>query len=454
MLPGADDTIVALATPPGRGAIAMVRLSGPRALDVAGRVLPSWDGEDRRPSKVDVRDPDSGDLIDRGIATFYQGPRSYTGEHVVELTVHGGPLVATLTLAALIRAGARQALAGEFTRRAVLAGKMDLLQAEGVGDLIDATSHGMHSVALRQVEGGLSREIASLRDAILSLEALIAYDIDFPEEDDGPVEQQRIIAATDTAVRSLDRLLARSGTGEVLREGAVVVIAGAPNVGKSSLFNTLAGSNRAIVTDIPGTTRDAIEAVIDVRGWPVRLVDTAGLRSTEDVVERLGIEVSERYLAAAEVVLAVGDSREALALVEAVSTERSRAPVIRVRSKADLHTGLDTSATAAESAIAVSTVTGTGLPALVDAIAERIEARHGSWRSEVPLLVRERHRIGVNAARSELESFRSAWLDEAIPAPVAAVHLRAAVVALEELIGSVDVDDVLDRVFRTFCVGK
>jgi tRNA modification GTPase len=503
-LPGAGDTIAALATPAGRGALAVIRLSGPDAHAIAARVVSPWRVEPRAAQLVTLRDPASGKVVDHPVITIYAAPRSYTGEDLVELSVHGGELVPVLALGALLAAGAREALPGEFTRRAVANGKMDVLQAEGVGELIDAQSRAMHDAAIGQLEGSLSRRIATLRDAVVGLESLIAYDIDFPEEDDGPIPAERVERGITDLLDALDALLATAATGEMLRRGALVVIAGAPNAGKSSLFNALLGSRRAIVTDIPGTTRDAIEAVADVGSWPVRLVDTAGLRETGDVVERLGIEVSERYLADADAVLACGESDESLAFTASRVRSLTAAPVVMVRTKMDLVAGRYEKAPAVVAGgsspsgnggeqlvptgyyiadraadagarlpddhraegppVAVSAATGAGLGELADALArllaDRYGAAHGDGRGDVrgdrsaPLLTRERHRVAVERARGEVGEFARAWREGSLPATVAAVHLHAAAAALESLIGGVDVEDVLDRIFSDFCVGK
>jgi tRNA modification GTPase len=497
-LPGAGDTIAAIATPAGRGALAVIRLSGPDAHIVASRVVTPWRAEPRTPYLATLRDPESGKVIDHPVVTLYAAPRSYTGEDLVELSVHGGELVPVLALGALLAAGAREALPGEFTRRAVANGKIDVLQAEGVGDLIDAQSRAMHDAAIGQLEGSLSRRIATLRDAVVGLESLIAYDIDFPEEDDGPIPAERVERGIAELLAALDALIATAATGEMLRRGALVVIAGAPNAGKSSLFNALLGSPRAIVTDIPGTTRDAIEAVADVGSWPVRLVDTAGLRETLDVVERLGIEVSERYLGSADAVLACGETEESLALTASRVRALTPAPVIMVHTKSDLVTnsyqptraltsaagaqgedapdGLVTNSyyrgpasgadprledhRLADPTVAVSAATGAGLGALTDALARLLAERYGGVRGDVrgdrsaPLLTRERHRVAVERSRGEVADFARAWREGSLPPTVAAVHLHAAATALESLIGGVDVEDVLDRIFSDFCVGK
>ena len=466
-LPGADDTIAAIATAPGRGALALVRVSGRDAHAVARRVVAPWPAIDRVATLVRCLHPATGERLDDAVATTYAAPRSYTGEDMVELSTHGGHLAPAAVLAALLAAGARQAQPGEFTRRAVLNGKLDLLQAEAVADLVDARSQAMRRAALEQLDGGLSRRVLALRDRLLDLEALIAYDIDFPEEDDGPVPRARIAGAIDEARGSVEALLATALAGELVREGALVVLGGEPNAGKSSLFNALLGARRAIVTEVPGTTRDAIEAVVDAGRWPLRLVDTAGLRESRDVVERLGIEVSERYLARAEAILVCGETRASRRRVlDRLLSGRGAdgdAPIVVVPTKADaaaFEAPDDAERAAAGAsprvhlAAPVSAERGDGLGALLDTIGALLDAGHLSPAADAPLLTRERHRLALAAARDELAAFASAWNGGALPATVAAVHLRAAVGALEELIGTVDVEDVLERIFRTFCVGK
>ncbi len=463
-LPGGADTIVALATAPGRGALALIRLSGPNAFEIAHAVVASWPPLPRRATLSEIGNGRTGEVLDRALVTRYDGPRSYTGENLVELTTHGGVLVPSTIIAALIDHGARQALPGEFTRRAVLNGKLDLTQAEAVADLIEARSRRGQAVALAQLDGGLSRRVTELRHALIEIEALIAYDIDFPEEDDGPVPVDRIITATNAVLDELTHLRATAEAGELVREGAVVVLAGAPNVGKSSLFNALLGQSRAIVTDVPGTTRDALEAVIDAGVWALRLVDTAGLRTTTDRVEQMGIEMSERYLDRAAVVLACGDDPASIASVVQLVQERTNVPIIVVRTKSDLAPRDEHQLVAQHYQIkpfpdylpmaAVSAETGAGLDALIALIVDLLSTHNIDLPLDAPVLTRIRHQHAVDEARTEVVRFLSAWREDQLPAPVAATHLRNAVVALEELIGIVGVDDVLDRVFSAFCVGK
>jgi tRNA modification GTPase len=453
-LSGGQDTIVALATPPGRGAIAVVRISGRSALDIAGRVADPWPLEARRSTLCRILDPEHARVLDQALVTTFISPDSFTGENLVEISGHGGHYAPALLMETLIACGARQALPGEFTRRAVLNGKLDVTQAEAIGDLVDARSQAMHRAALSQLDGGLSRRIAAIRSQLISLEAMIAYDIDFPEEDDGPLPRQKIEAEVELLLISLDALLSTVPLGEMVREGAVVVIAGLPNVGKSSLFNALLGQSRAIVTEFPGTTRDAIESFLETEHWPLRLVDTAGLRETADTVERIGIEVSERYLGWADVVLACGDNDESLSATIAALMGKTEAPVIAVRTKSDLLELAVLERNDANCDTWVSAERGYGLSTLLSRIDSTLSETAGKAIADVPILTRSRHIHGIREAHSEIEAFGVAWEEELLPAPVAAVHLRAAGTALESLIGAVSTEDVLDRVFSSFCVGK
>jgi tRNA modification GTPase len=442
-----SDTIVAVSTAPGRGALAIVRLSGPRAHEIGRAVLSPWP-DAMRTARVARASERGGAAIDEGVAVVYVSPASFTGEDAVEFTCHGGAMAPALVAAAFVSAGARPAEPGEFTRRAVLNGKLDLIQAEAIGDLIDAGSRPALRVALSQLDGGLSRRIGALRDRIIEVEALAAYDIDFPEEDDGPIPATRILGAAKDVIGQIDQVLATAPVGELVRSGACVVIAGEPNVGKSSLFNALLGRKRAIVTDVPGTTRDALEAVTEADAWPIRLIDTAGLRESTDMVEKLGIEVSREFIGRADVALACGDSAASLERAVAVVKTLTDAPVVQVLTKSDRGVSA-----AASGVVPVSAESGSGLTDLGRAVGQALQSRRGQLSLDAPLITRERHRFALEAAKSELVGFVAAW-DKRVPAVVAAVHLREATRLLEELIGAVDVEDVLDRLFSSFCVGK
>ena len=447
---GARDTIAALSTAPGRSAIAVVRISGKEAFRLGQDLIKPWPTSARHATLCRISD-ESNQPIDEALVTTFQSPDSFTGEDVVEISTHGGYYIATRLVEALISIGAREALPGEFTRRAVLNGKLDITQAEAIGDLIDARSHAMHVAAINQLDGGLRRRIEEVRNRLLTLASLIAYDIDFPEEDDGPISRDKIEAEIKNVLSQLDALLATVPAGEMIREGAIVVIAGETNAGKSSLFNALLGQSRAIVTEIPGTTRDAIEGMVESEHWPIRLVDTAGFRETTDQVEQMGIEVSEQYLKRAHVILACGDNDKSVERTLESLNGKSSAAALQIRTKSDLP---GTSTETTRDQIAVSSETGQGLKDLLRAVDQVLTATVGSAVAETPILTRARHVQGIGNARRELADFARLWTENNLPAPVAAVHLQTATAALESLIGTVSTDDVLDRVFSSFCVGK
>jgi tRNA modification GTPase len=463
LLLGEEDTIVALSTAPGRSAIAIVRLCGPAAFTIAARLVTPWPLQPRRAILCRVRDPNDHSLIDQCIVSVFPSPRSYTGDDTVEFSTHGGNAVSEALVAALLHSGSREAQPGEFTRRAVLNGKLDLVQAEAIGDLIDATSDSMRRVVLHQLDGGLSRRVEDLRNALLDLEALLAYDIDFPEEDHGPIGRAHISERAETVQQILRSLLGTTSATELVREGAVVVIAGRPNVGKSSLFNAIVGEARAIVTDIPGTTRDAIEARVQFRIWPLRLIDTAGLRQTDELVERLGIEVSERYLKGAHVIIACDDDAAELpkTVKSVTAIGAASASIVAVLTKADrvvfsefIPTPATVSASAGATPVRVSAYTREGLTELGELVERELETRYGAIPITRPALTKARQRVAIEQASNELATFQHHWEEGDLPAPVAAVHIRSAITALDELIGAVDAEDVLSRLFATFCIGK
>jgi tRNA modification GTPase len=438
-----SDPIAALATPPGRSALAVVRVSGLEAFAVLARVVEGFRTDRPRVATLATFHHD-GEPIDRGLYTVFPGPHSYTGEDMVELSCHGGQLAPARLLAALHAAGARHASPGEFTRRAVLNGKLDLVQAEAVGELIDAVAPAQARAALRRLDGGLSQRIAELRESLVELQALLSYEIDFPGEDDGPVPPDRIAAAVEASRARIGRLLATAPSADRMRQGALLVLAGRPNAGKSSLFNALLGTDRALVTEIPGTTRDAIEAHTDFLGWPVRLVDTAGLADAEDRLERMGIEVSRRYLSAADLVLLCVESGRGLDGSEAALAGAQASLV--VRTKRDLANG-------AAEGLAVSSVTGEGIDDLRRAVAERMFGDRIALGDLEPTLGSERHREALARAAAALED-ATEHLVPGGEAVLVSHHVREATLTLDELVGVVDVEVVLGKVFAGFCVGK
>ncbi len=370
-------------------------------------------------------------------------------------------LVPALVLDALLRAGARLARPGEFTERAYLHGKLDLVQAEGVGDLVEAGSEAARRAALSQTEGGLSRRIGELRDGIVGLEALLVYHVDFPEEDEPPVPLDRIVREAGALEERLSVLLATAPEGELLRDGALTVLAGRPNSGKSSLFNALLGEARAIVTAEPGTTRDAIEARISLGGFPFRLVDTAGLRPRPGEIERLGIEVARRYVGHASLLVLCVPSDEEWGEAEAefVAGAPVSTPIVVLRTMRDrpARNGGEPlplpGGVRAAAVIEVSVEDGAGLEEVRNVLPGLVFRGLAAVGGEVPVLTRRRQRSAVARAREEVGKFRDA-LAEGIAAEVASTHLRSAETALEELIGVIPGDEVMDRVFGEFCIGK
>jgi tRNA modification GTPase len=447
-LPGArTDTIAAVATPPGRGGIGIVRISGPLAGSVA-RSLTGGLPQPRIATFVHARDAHGGEL-DQGLALYFPGPRSYTGEDVFEFHGHGGSAVLAELLNACVAAGARPATAGEFTQRAFLNGKLDLAQAEAVADLIDAASTEAARAAMRSLSGEFSAEIAALVRELIELRTLVEAMLDFPEED------VDVLHATDARAR-LSRIRARhasvmrsSQQGSLLREGIHVVIAGRPNVGKSSILNRLAGEERAIVTATPGTTRDPLREAIRIEGVPVHVVDTAGLREPGDEVERIGIERTWRELAHADLVLMVMDAAVGKAPPDEEILERLPAgvPKLEVFNKADLLDSGNPAPLRSERSLLVSALTGAGL----DALRREIVSTAG-WQTggEQVFLARERHLHALRAAGSYLD----AAAQEERRWELFAEVLRQAQQELASITGAVTADDLLGEIFARFCIGK
>jgi len=436
----APDTIAAVATPPGRGAIGIIRVSGPKVPAIAKAVIGKLP-QARVAVHADFLDA-RGERLDEGLALYFQAPHSYTGEAVLELQGHGGPLVTHAVLEAVLDAGARLAEPGEFTRRAFLNGKLDLAQAEAVADLIDAASREAARSALRSLAGEFSAAIQALVAQLTELRALTEAMLDFPEEDVDSLHRDDAQARLARLRAALEDVLEKSRQGSLLRSGIHVVLAGRPNVGKSSLLNRLAGEERAIVTAQPGTTRDALRESIQIEGVPIVVVDTAGLRASRDEVERLGMARTHEEMARADLVLVV---------LEAGRLEAPEAPLpegaarITVINKIDLVPGLAAGSKGGE--VRVSAKTGAGLDALREAI---LAAAGWGARGETVFLARERHLRALAEARTHLESAASheaQW-------EFFAEELRLAQDALGTITGRVGADDLLGEIFARFCLGK
>ncbi len=434
----AADVLVARATPAGAGALAIVRLSGPpgATLSIARALAPRLPArpEARRAYLSPFRD-EEGALLDEGLALYFAAPRSATGEEVVELQAHGSPAVAEGLVAAAVALGARRARPGEFTRRALANGRVDLARAEGIGRLVAAASRGEARRALGLVRGELSRRVEALREELLSVLADLEARLDFAEDVEAEGEAAALARARG-ARDELARLGALVGAGRVDGGLPTVVLVGAPNAGKSTLFNALVGEDRAIVTETPGTTRDAVSEVVEIGGERVRLVDTAGLRPSDEPVERLGVETARRAAGRADLLL-LACAPDAPGLGEGELP--AGVPVLHVATKADL------GAPGEEAALPVSARTGRGLDALRREISLRLGAgpEAGAWGA-LP-----RQGEALRRAAEALEP-----LTEELPGELAAARLRAALHALGEITGETATEELLERIFERFCVGK
>ena len=448
-----EDTICALATPPGTGGLGVVRVSGPAAFAIVDRATwrpnhtpcAGWAGYTLH--RADIVYP-TGEVIDSVLLAVFHAPRSYTGEDLVEISAHGGPVPLRQILGRLMQCGARAAQPGEFTQRAFLNGKMDLAQAEAVGDIIAARTEQAHRLARRQSEGRLSAAVGEVREIALGVLARIEASIDFPE-DVGEMDADACRSELTQAERKVTVLLATADQGILYREGLKVVLAGRPNVGKSSLLNALLRADRAIVTSIPGTTRDVIEETLNLRGIPLRVVDTAGLRETEDEVERIGVARTRASLADADIALLIldaveGETEEDAALRGAVAHR----PHIIVWNKWDLKPGAYPPA----EGVVVSAVTGWNLAALEDALADMALGGRAA-DTEDTFVTHARHKRALEAALAYLADARRT-LDAALPADFLSIDVRGVLSSLGEITGETAGEDVISEIFARFCIGK
>jgi tRNA modification GTPase len=458
-----DDTIAAIATPVGAGGLGVIRVSGPRALSLVhavfrnrhGRPMERWPSHRVRFGKL--IDPRTGGTLDEVLVTYMRAPHSYTREDVVEISGHGGVGVMARILEALVSIGARLAQPGEFTKRAFLNGRLDLAQAEAVIDLIQAYTEASQRVALAQLEGGLSQAIVGMREDALEVLAYVEGAMEFPEEDLDLLPWSALLAKLEDVERRVSTLSDTFHTGRVLRQGVHVVIVGRPNVGKSSLFNALLAANRAIVTPIPGTTRDVLEEVVNLRGYPFRLVDTAGIRSSDDVVEREGIGRARTSLETADIVLLVLDRSEALTGEdeEAIAAVQGKQVQV-VLNKADLPSALLENELQTRlptwPIVAVSCKERQGLERLAEAMIETV--LHGQQRPrEGPILTSLRHWEALQHARQSLERAHQG-MEQRLSGEFIALDLREALEWLGEIVGLNYTEDLLDKIFGEFCIGK
>lgn len=446
------DPIVAIATPYGESAVGMIRLSGKGVHEIVKKLFKTKAKFEERKALYGTLTDLEGKPVDEGIAIFYKAPKSYTGEDMVEITLHGNPVILEKALKIFIDAGCRLAEPGEFTKRAFLNQKLDLTQAEAVADLISAKTDLAREVALRQLRGELSKIIKPLREKLLELHAYLEADIEFSEEDIPTITKDQVLEVIDEVIAKVKELLKTSTAGRVIREGLKLAIVGKPNVGKSSLFNALLGQERAIVTDIAGTTRDFIEETLNLKGVPVRIVDTAGIRKTDDPVEKIGVQRSKEKIQSADVILFVVDgSGEFTEEDEEVFREVKDKDPLVVINKVDLGVKIPLEIFEGLSIIKVSARTGYGLKALEEEILKRV----GFVSQEgLKIYVSVRHEKLLKEALEVLERFRERYSVEDISPEIAMLDVREASDLLGEIIGEVTTEEVLGNIFSRFCIGK
>lgn len=441
------DSIAAISTPFGEGAVALIRLSGPNAIPIAQSVFSRALADAPARTQQFGRILDGAKVVDEVLLTVFRAPGSFTGEDMVEISCHGGILVTRRILQLLLSRGARSAEPGEFSQRAFLNGKLDLTQAEAIMDLIKAQTTLALRAATEQLEGRLGKRIWVLRDQLLSVLAHVEAYIDFPEEDIDPETGATLLASLDAIRSEVCALLDTADQGRVLREGVRTVIAGEPNVGKSSLLNLLLGTERAIVSETPGTTRDTIEEVINLRGIPLRLVDTAGLRHSTDAIELEGMARTRKHLEQADLVLRVVDGSQPIPPISPLAPIAPTELLILNKTDRGLHPSW-----ADAGAVRLSCLTGEGLEQLGDAIFQRILGGNVSTEN-ISVAINARHQACLSHAKGGIEAARQA-LESGLSAELIAVELRLAMEAIGEVVGKADSEELLGKIFSTFCIGK
>lgn len=457
-LSGWDDTIVALATPSGIGAIGVIRLSGPTAFPIVNELFPSKDLMAQRSHTLHVGFLKDGDIaLDEVVVALFKGPKSYTGEDVVEISCHGSPYIQQQVIQACVGRGARLAKPGEFTQRAFLHGKLDLVQAEAVADLIASNTEASRKAALHNIRGGFSVVLQGLRDRMLTFSALIELELDFSQEDVEFADRTQFFNLINEAERTVQHLLQSFQLGNVIKNGVQVAIIGKPNAGKSTLLNTLLNENRAIVSDIAGTTRDTIEETLNINGILFRLVDTAGIREhTSDVIESIGVEKSLEKMRQADVVVYLFDVNEvsAVELSELVDKFKSESiEYLLVGNKADQADQdlLRSKFLSLDPVIFIAAKSGWNVEALKDKLTELV--LHGSVQTEGTVVTNARHQHALQQVASSLSDIHRG-LDEKIPGDLLALDIRRCLHYLGEITGEISNEDRLDYIFSKFCIGK
>lgn len=452
------DTIAAISTAIGESGVSIIKISGEKSKEITSRIFRLKNGRnfmDMKPWTLGyghIVDIDTHEHIDEVIVSYFRGPRSFTAEDVVEINCHGGRVPSERVLRTLFLAGARPAEPGEFTKRAFLNGRLDLSQAEAVIDIINSKTELSMKAAISQSEGKLSGEIREIRNALLNILAFIEVTVDFPEEDLEFTTGEEVTGKLDGIIHRVDRLLRTAEEGKIIRDGLKVVIIGKPNVGKSSLLNALLMENRAIVTDVPGTTRDVIEEYLNIDGIPVILTDTAGIRETEDVVERIGVDRSKVKLEQADLVVLLLDKsrpldREDLDILDFIG-DRKR---ITLLNKTDLEERLDYNGADLTDAISISALNGFGIEELKGRIKELFF--HGKLQVEDYAVTNNRHKEALIRAKEKMVEARDAIVN-GISLDLAAIDINSAWNHFGEITGDTLQEDLVDKIFSDFCIGK
>ena len=454
-------TIAAIATASGMAGIGIIRLSGPDALTIASRLFPNHSWEDHPHAKLHLAKiiNTDGSILDEVLVAVFRAPHSYTGEDLVEINAHGSSFILTEILHLLLSAGAELAQPGEFTQRAFLNGKMDLSQAEAVADLIHSTNAVQHRYAINQMKGGIRDQIAGLRRKLVDFASLIELELDFSEEDVEFANRDHLLALLTEINLRINQLINSFELGEAVRHGIHTVIAGKPNAGKSTLLNALLGEERAIVSDIPGTTRDTIEEQLNINGIVFRLVDTAGIRDTEDMIEASGVQRTLRSIEQSSILIYVAD----LGAVSSQSLSNELLPIVQdgqevvlVANKYDLYpgvrlSGLSNSLVKPENIIPLSALHGTGLETLRSKLFELASHRHSL--QEFSVLINARHRAILGRAREALHTVEAGLLS-GLQTDLVAQSLREGIYELGQVSGEVSSDELLGNIFGKFCIGK
>ncbi len=459
------DTIAAISTPQGEGGIGIVRISGPEAIEITKKIFRSaknanWHQQNFKLNYGYIHNPDNERIIDEVLVGIMRAPHSYTKEDVVEINCHGGALPLRTTLEMVLKMGARMAEPGEFTKRAFLNGRLDLVQAESIIDIIRANTDEAMRLAIGQLSGGLSNKIVEIQKKLLEITALIEANIDFPEEDIDEYNLDEIKQRVRHVEHKINKLLEKAETGRIYREGLRTVIIGKPNVGKSSLLNVLLKENRAIVTDIPGTTRDLIEEVINIGGVPIKIIDTAGIRETEDIIEKLGVQKTRECIYAADFIILVFDAYDGLnniddQIIEMVKQKKG----IKVLNKVDIQDQENNEINYRIRnllphwpLVDVSAIEEWGIEKLENEIVSIVTGGRFIPRDNV-MISNIRHKNQLIKAANFLKDVQNA-IDQGISIDLIAIDIRGAWEAVSEITGTAITENIIDKIFEEFCIGK